>query len=182
MATASPLPSSSTHPAHLKALFSWQLHVLANLSTRLAVQENERDHGLAMREWRIVALLGAFAPLSLNALARELGLDKSQTSRAVTDLSERGYISRATDAHDARGLQLSLSRAGLALYRRAFPQAVARNEALLAALTREEREVMERALGKLARRARELLDAERERPAVRRAALVKRPDLKEKTR
>jgi len=43
-----------------------------------------------MRDWRIIGLLGAFAPMSLNQLAREANFDKSQASRTVAELIRRG--------------------------------------------------------------------------------------------
>src|SRR5262249_3348430 len=45
-----------------------------------------RGFGLSQIEWRVVALVGEHAPLSLNALADFMGLDKGQTSRAVSAL------------------------------------------------------------------------------------------------
>jgi len=146
---------------NLKELFSYRLNLLANLSTRIAVMRNEREHGLSMRDWRIVALLGAFAPMSLNHLAREANLDKSQASRGVAELIERRLISRATDETDGRGVKLSLTAAGRGVYRRVFPKAVARNERLLSALTLTERRALQPILEKLTERALTLLADER---------------------
>ena len=152
---------------NLKTLFSYRLNVLANLSSRIAVAINEREHDLSMRDWRIVALLGAFAPLSLNQLAREANLDKSQASRSVAELIERGLLSRAVDRLDGRGIKLGLTALGRGLYRRVFPQAVARNELLLAALTAAERRALQRILDKLTERAQALWADERSRGGAR---------------
>ena len=45
-----------------------------------------RRFGPSEVEWRIVALVGEHAPISLNALAELMGLDKGQTSRGVSAL------------------------------------------------------------------------------------------------
>lgn len=146
---------------NLKELFSYRLNLLANLSTRIAVAKNEREHGLSMRDWRIVALLGAFAPMSLNQLAREANLDKSQASRSVAELIERGLVSRAVDEADGRGLKLGLTASGRAVYRRVFPQALARNELMLSALTTAERRALDSMLERLTHRALAVLADER---------------------
>lgn len=50
--------------------------------------------------------------LSLNDLARLVGLDSSTTSRYVQKLVENGLVNRQTDAHDRRFTILSLTDAG----------------------------------------------------------------------
>lgn len=148
-------------PANLKELFSYRLNRLAEVSSLIGAQANQTRYELGARDWRIIGLLGAFAPMSLNALAQEAGVDKSQASRSVSDLIARGYIKRDVDAADGRGVSLTLSREGRALYRRVFPKAVERNESMLAVLSAQERDVLERALDKLSTHAADLLaDAE----------------------
>ncbi len=45
----------------------------------------------------------------LQGLAREVNLDKSQASRTVSDMIERGLLQRESDESDGRGVQLSLT-------------------------------------------------------------------------
>jgi len=149
MATRSKLSSGRTAPAALKELFSYRLNRLAYVSSRIAAGLNESRYGVGPREWRILALLGAAPNMSLNALAREANIDKSQASRTVSDLIDRGLIERCADAQDARGVNLDLTRAGKKLYQEMFPAAVERNEEMLAVLSEDEREVLERALEKM---------------------------------
>jgi DNA-binding MarR family transcriptional regulator len=119
---------------------------------------NEEKYGMQARDWRVVAMLAAFGPMSLNTLAREVNVDKSQASRCVSDLISRGLIDRGADESDGRGVQLSLTREGRALYRKVFPKAVSRNEELLSVLSEADRAVLDRALDVLTRHALELLD------------------------
>ncbi len=150
-----------TQPANLKELFSFRLNVLAHMSSKVAALRNEAEFDLQPRDWRIIGLLGAFAPMSLQALAREVGVDKSQGSRVVSLLIERGLLARDADATDGRGVQLSLTPRGRTLYRKAFPRAVKRNEQLLSVLSAEELEVLERALDKLTGQAKSMLEQAR---------------------
>ena len=59
---------------------------LANVLRRSSTLVYGRRFGLSQVEWRIVALVGEHAPISLNALAELMGLDKGQTSRGVSAL------------------------------------------------------------------------------------------------
>jgi DNA-binding MarR family transcriptional regulator len=148
-------------PTNLKELFSFRLNMLAHMSSKIAALINEREFELDSREWRIIGLLGAFSPFSLQALAREVNVDKSQASRIVAGLIQRGILQRGADETDGRGVQLSLSPAGRVIYRKVFPKAVKRNEALLSVLSDEDRMCLERILTQLTDRAGVLLDEAR---------------------
>lgn len=143
-------------------LVSYRLGRVANLASRGAALRYRRQFGVSLMEWRIVALLGGFAPMSLNDVAKEAGLDKGQASRTVSALRERGIIARGVAAADARLVALSLTAKGERLYRGLIAAAAERNDAFAAALTREERACLDRALDKLAEVARALIRAEHE--------------------
>lgn len=150
-----------TGPKVITELLSSRLHTLAGLSAASASLRVERKFGLTLLEWRSIAMLGAFAPLSLKELARRAGLDKSYTSRTVAALIERGLIVSERSDADARGVVLSLTGEGEALYRRVFPDAVARNERLLSSLTGERRKQLMEMLDSLTISARRVLEHER---------------------
>ncbi|MFC4275700.1 MarR family winged helix-turn-helix transcriptional regulator [Achromobacter aloeverae] len=160
--TSSPASSSvrgtaDARPRSFKELISFRLNMLASTWSRLAAETNQREFGVDPREWRIIGMLGADAPMSLQGLAREVNLDKSQASRTVSDMIERGLLQRGADESDGRGVRLSLTAQGKALYRKVFPRAVKRNEQLLAVLSEEERAVLDRALDVLTAHAQETL-------------------------
>lgn len=126
---------------HFKELVSFRLYMLASTWSRLVEESNEKDFALDPREWRILGMLGAYAPMSLQGLARE-----------VNDL-----LKRDSDISAGRGVQLSLTLKGRELYRKLFSKAVRRNEDLLAVLTPEARAVLERALDVLIGHAQDTL-------------------------
>jgi DNA-binding MarR family transcriptional regulator len=160
MATRTASKSAAARPAPraLKELFSYRLNRLAYVSSRIAAGLNESRYGVGPREWRIIALLGAAPDMSLNAVAREANIDKSQASRTVSELIERGLIQRSADSQDGRGVSLDLTRTGRALYEEIFPAAIERNEDMLSVLSEAEREAMERMLDKLTAHALEMLN------------------------
>lgn len=145
----------------IRDLLSYRLGVVANLFSRGAALRYRREFDVSLGEWRVIALLGAESPLSLNDLADAAGLEKSQASRVVAGLVERRLIARNADAADARGVQLSLTRAGARAHAGLMRAAAERNRALLAVLDRGEREQFERSLAKLSDGARALITLER---------------------
>ena len=143
---------------NFKDLLTYRINVLANLSSKLASHLNQVEFQLAPREWRIIGLLGQLEQVSLQRLAIEVDVDKSQASRMVASLIERGYLKRVIDAKDARGILLFLTPKGQSTYEQAFPSAIERNEALFKALSQQERLVFERCLDKLTVHAKEQLE------------------------
>jgi len=154
-------PSSTTELPGIRELLSYKLHVVANLLSRGAELRYRREFGVSLWEWRTIALLGgAREPQSLNALAAAAGIDKSQMSRVISGLAARTLVLRAIDADDARGVRLTLTRAGRHLYHGLIRAAAERNDAFLACLNARERTVFEDALDKLAARAKQFIDRE----------------------
>jgi DNA-binding MarR family transcriptional regulator len=165
-------PSGVAAPLTIKGLLSYQLHQVANLLSRGAAMRYKREFGVSLWEWRTIALLGAHSPLSLNELARAAALDKSQMSRVVSGLIERGLVSRAADARDGRGIQLALTKVGAGIHHALMRAAAARNQAFLGCLSKPERACLKRALAKIADEARGFIHHESElaRARVRRAS------------
>ena len=150
----------------IRDLISYRLHVVANLISRGAELRYRRQFGVSLWEWRTVAHLGATRePLSLNELARFAGIHKSQMSRVVTGLTERKLVLRAPDAEDARGVRLTLSKAGRKLYLDLIGAATERDELFRRVLTKDETEAFDKVLGKLTGQARELIEREKQQRA-----------------
>jgi DNA-binding MarR family transcriptional regulator len=150
-------PKSPLVPDNFKALFSFKLNVLAHRMSQLAALMNQQLFQLDAREWRILGLLGSQSPVSLQALANEVGIDKSQASRIVTGLIARDLLQRNAHDEDGRSIHLSLTRAGKLLYKKAFPKAVQRNQVLLSVLSAKDQQLFEQSLDKLSRQAADML-------------------------
>jgi DNA-binding MarR family transcriptional regulator len=146
----------------IRELISYRLHTVANLLSRGAELRYRRQFGVSLWEWRTVALLGAVAePLSLNHLAHSAGIHKSQMSRVVSGLTRRKLVLRAASSTDGRGVQLTLSRTGRRLYEGLISAATERDETFNNCLSKDEKEILERCLSKLAGQARELIQKEK---------------------
>src|SRR5690349_18918223 len=86
----------------IKDLLSYRVHQLANALSRGAAARYRHEFGVSLMEWRTLALLGDFAPMTLKELAQQAGLDKSLASRVVAGLVERGFVLREIGSEDAR--------------------------------------------------------------------------------
>ena len=146
----------------IRDLLSFKLHRVANLLSRGAELRYRREFGVSLWEWRTIALLGAGTePLSLNHLAHAAGIHKSQMSRVVSGLAKRRLVVRDTNAEDARGVHLTLSKSGRKLYQGLINAAAERDAAFRNCLTRDEKQALDRVLAKLAGRARAFIEQEK---------------------
>jgi DNA-binding MarR family transcriptional regulator len=146
----------------IQDLISYQVHKVANLLSRSAELRYRREFGVSLWEWRTIALLGAAEPQSLVHLARAAGIDKGQMSRVVSGLARRKLVMRDANAADGRAVHLRLSKSGRKLYTGLIGAAAERDAAVRRCLTSSEALVFEKALSKLAGRARELMQQEKE--------------------
>jgi len=69
------------------------------------------EHGLSIVQLRLLGVLRDRTPGMLE-LARHLGLDKSSMTGLVDRAERRGLVRRATDPHDGRAVQVSLTSEG----------------------------------------------------------------------
>lgn len=83
-------------------------------------QFRDRDcichHDVSVAQCYALETLVKRGPLRLQALAAEMYLDKSTTSRVVDSLLRKKYVLKVTDPSDQRAIQLSLTPAGTELY------------------------------------------------------------------
>jgi MarR family 2-MHQ and catechol resistance regulon transcriptional repressor len=98
-------------------------------------------------------------PLTLNALAARLYLDKSTASRVVDALEKKGYVQRHASPDDRRALHLVATDAGADLYARIDADILAGERALLAEFPSEVRQSMTKLIGQLARAAAARVDS-----------------------
>lgn len=157
----------------ITGLVSYRLQLVGNLMSRGAAMHYRRRFDVTLWEWRAIALIGAHPGLSLNELAKVVGLDKGLASRVVTALTERGIVLRRVDEQDARAVRLTLTKEGGRIYKGLIKAASIRNDTFLGALTPEEQRVLDRALIKLERLGRDYIEQEKKLAAEESAALKK---------
>ncbi len=102
--------------------------------------------------YAISALL-ASGPMTLNALAAELYLNKSTASRVVDTLEEKGYLRRLVEPTDGRALKLEVTRNGRALHSRIEADLVNEMKQLLSDFDPDVRQATARLVSRFARTA-----------------------------
>ena len=116
---------------HLDGFLPYRLSVTMNRVSRAFARRYADEFGLSIAEWRVLAVLGSFQPLSSNGVVEKTQMDKAKVSRAVARLLDAGLLRRKVDAADRRLLELTFTARG----RRVYEAIVPRAHALEAALT-----------------------------------------------
>lgn len=133
----------------LEHFLPYRLSVLSNrISADIAAFYQQR-FGLAVTEWRVMAILGRFPGVSGMDVTERTAMDKVAVSRAVNALIDRGLVDRVFDSNDRRRSILSLSEAGQQVYDEVAPLALKLEASLLQSLDGEERATLWRLLDKL---------------------------------
>jgi len=96
----------------LREFVPYQLTFLAGSVARALGGTMEARFGLNSAQWRIMAILGTFSPLSTFEIASRTSLEKSAVSRTISELIARGLIVRAINPTDRRLLMLRFSPKG----------------------------------------------------------------------
>jgi DNA-binding MarR family transcriptional regulator len=146
---------------HLERFVPYRLSVLANIVSISIAQAYERQFGLSIPEWRVMAVLAQSPGLSAIEVAQRTAMDKVAVSRAVQSLLATKRIRRALHENDRRRTRLQLSEQGMAVYRRVVPQALTYEEQLLGALSVTQRRGLNRLMDTLLTRATTLARAGR---------------------
>ncbi len=147
-------PEPETTPmAHarldLEHFLPYRLSVLSNRISGNIARLYSKRYGLAVTEWRVMAVLGLYPDLSAGEVAERTAMDKVAVSRAVARLLEREFIQRATHGGDRRRSVLALSKLGFEVYDVVAPLVLESERLLLAPLDQEERIALDRLIGKL---------------------------------
>lgn len=126
----------------LEQFFPYRLSVLANTVTRALADLYESEHDLSIAEWRLLAILARFGPVSANGVCARSAMDKVRVSRAVQRAVSRGLVDRTTDPDDRRRSVLTLTAQGRAIYNRIVPLAREREAQILSALSKAETDAL----------------------------------------
>ena len=123
----------------LENFLPYRLSVLAQLVSESLHDLYAEPFGLTVTQWRVMAALGRFAPLTASEVGQRIVMDKVAVSRAVAGLMDRGLIERATDRKDRRRASLRLSARGRSVHARIVPLAVEYQDRLYEAFDADER-------------------------------------------
>ena len=134
----------------LREFLPYRLSVLSNtISTRIA-SLYDREFGLSIWQWRVMAVTGDRPGISATEIGQLTAMDKVAVSRAIAAMIQMGYLERKTSETDGRRSQLFLTPAGRDVYELIVPMALGAEQELASSLTEDEQKQLERLMGKLA--------------------------------
>ena len=145
--------SGADNPLHLDRFIPYRLSVLSNTVSMLIASAYEREFGLSIPQWRVMAVLARYPDLSAVEVAERTAMDKVAVSRAVQGLLDSKRVLRAYDKGDRRRSILRLSAAGQAVYQRVAPLALRYEQQLLSALSATDQRALDRLLTRLLEKA-----------------------------
>ena len=148
--------TGSSDKLHLEHFVPYRLSVLTNIVSMSIADTYEREFGLTIPQWRVIAVLARYPDLSAIEVAERTAMDKVAVSRAVQGLLAARRLVRSYDAGDRRRSRLRLSSAGKSVYMRVAPLALDYEKKLLDALSPADRKALERLIGRLMERAKRL--------------------------
>ena len=123
----------------LENFLPYRLSVLAQIVSESLHDLYAVPFGLTVTQWRVMAALGRFAPLTASDVGQRIVMDKVAVSRAVAGLMQRDLVERATDQKDRRRASLRLSAKGRTMHARIVPLALEFEKRLYATLDAGER-------------------------------------------
>lgn len=135
--------------------------VANNISDILARYYTER-FDLKPSGWRVLATLGEKSPLSAKELGERIAADAVTVSRAISELSELGFVSRRADPGDRRRVVLRLSKKGAAAYAEIVPVARKVEQQLTKGLSDKDMAALRGVMRKLVEASKHLARAEPE--------------------
>ena len=137
----------------LSAFLPYRLAVLSNTISTSIADMYDREFGLTIWQWRIMAVVGEHPGLSATEAGARATMDKVAVSRAGSGLIERGDLKRVPAKDDGRRFELSLTEQGKTIYRQVIPIALAYERELLAGFDPADLETLKALMTKLARLA-----------------------------
>jgi DNA-binding MarR family transcriptional regulator len=126
----------------LEERLSYRCSLIAARITRFLVPMLDEQYGLTVITWRVMAVIGRYAPLSAKEIAAHTSTDAFFVFRAVEQLVSRGYVVRNVDSRDRRKSSLQLSATGLAAHQRIEAVLNSVEAHVLSQLDRIEREAL----------------------------------------
>lgn len=140
----------------LEKFLPYRLSVLAQLVSESLHDLYAGPFGLTVTQWRVMAALGRFAPLTASEVGARIVMDKVAVSRAVTGLLKRRLIERVADTADRRRAPLKLSAKGRAMHGQIVPLALRYEERLYDGLTPDQRKTFDDLADRLFAQAKQL--------------------------
>lgn len=154
-----PRAAGAERPLDLGRFLPFRVHMLATRIAMAPTFQLPDGSSVRVREWRVLAFLGAYGPLTNQQIARNVGMDVATITRAVQALGAAGLVSTRVSRTDRRKQLISLTEKGAAAHDHIADQRRAYGELVEGAFSPAEREAFYDLLDKLDARLDEIEEA-----------------------
>ena len=139
---------------HLEHFVPYRLSVLTNIVSMSIADAYEREFGLTIPQWRVIAVLARYPDLSAIEVAERTAMDKVAVSRAVQGLlAARGWCAPTTPGDRRRSHPAAVERRPICIHARRAAGTAATRSSCSDALSPTDRRALDRLLGRLIERA-----------------------------
>jgi DNA-binding MarR family transcriptional regulator len=97
---------------HLLDFFPYHLTITAGIVAAEVAKRLENADGPTIPEWRVIAIVASFSPVSTNTISKYSAMNKVAVSRAVQKLIAKGYLRSEADEKDQRLLRIEFTALG----------------------------------------------------------------------
>ncbi len=155
--TAQRAPEPADHaPLKLDGFLPYRLNVCSSLVTQALSRIYAGRYKIGVPEWRVLVTLGEFGMMTAKTIGNHSHMHKTKVSRAVAQLERRKLVARKANRADMRETFLSLTPAGRAVYEELAPAALDFVHQLMETVDPADRAALDRVLGKLIERSKQL--------------------------
>src|SRR5262245_11781964 len=147
----------ANRPLHLD-LDAYLPYLINRVGSIMALRFGEdvlAQFGLSIAMWRVLAALSSNGGQRHTDLANLTSIEVSTLSRIVTRLVRMGLVARAPSQTSGREIAVALSERGRSLVDRLIPHGLRYQEIASAGLSKQERDVLRRALRRIYNNLRE---------------------------
>jgi len=150
------VPGTPRSPLDLRSFLPYRFHLLASRMAEAGASLSMLVHGespdLSLRDWRVLAVIGAAGPLASAQIARLTAMDAATVARAVQSLKARGLVLTRSSTRDRRLVIVALSQRGAHLHDNVAEHRIATGRRIEECLTAAEREQLLNMLDRLDQR------------------------------
>jgi len=154
------MATSPSQSVPLEERLSYRCSLISTRITRFITPMLESRYGLTVITWRVMAVIGRYAPLSAKEVAQHTSTDAFFVSRAVEQLVNLEFVARSVDARDRRRSCLELTPAGRTVHRKVEGVINRLEASLITELDAAQREALHTALAYLDAQTQRLQDGE----------------------
>jgi MarR family transcriptional regulator, organic hydroperoxide resistance regulator len=121
----------------LDGFFPYRLY-RASKKLQLRLQTRLRSLRMGFSQWTVISVLKAYGALSIGEIVEATLMEQPTISRVVARLEKDGLVSKRASTRDSRMVLISLTTAGIEVFKQIVPAALRHQEIALEGIGRKE--------------------------------------------